>query len=129
VILPEAVGPVALDLPGGGHEWAVGVRVYDRGGQLRLEWFGGHHHVCQLTGPPTVDGDRLLLDTREHGQLVIRPVESTDTWMVFDGPTGAMTAWEAYQRGLRRPATGWCVNPRTRPVGTTGRFVSRDDLS
>ena len=98
VMLPEAVGPVALDLYGESHEWAVGVRIYDRGGQLRLEWFGGHHHVSQLTGRPGVDGDRLLVPTAEHGQLVLRAFDAGDTWPVF--PANC-TAWEAYRQGLR----------------------------
>lgn len=98
LMLPEALGPVAVDLPGGGHEWAVGVRIYGSPGQLRLEWFGGHHHVCQLTGPPVVHGDRLLASTAEHDQLVLRSFDPSDTWPVF--PAGC-TAWEAYGQGLR----------------------------
>lgn len=100
MMLPEAVGPVAIDLHDRGdvHEWAVGVRLFDQGGQLRLEWHGGHHHVCQLTGPPVVDGARLLVPTVEHGQLVLRAFDPSDTWRVF--PANC-TAWEAHQRGLR----------------------------
>lgn len=98
MMLPEAVGPVALDLYGDSHEWAVGVRIYGPPSQLRLEWFGGHHHVVQLTGPPVVDGDRLVVTTAEHGQLVLRPIGPGDTWLVF--PANC-SAWEAYRQGLR----------------------------
>lgn len=91
-------GPFALDIYDS-HEWAKYVALYGRAGSLFVRWEGGHEHVCELTGPPVVEGDRLLLDTVPHGQLVLRPVAPTDTWLVH-GEVGSMTAWEASCRGL-----------------------------
>lgn len=96
-MIPDALGPVALDLPGGAHEWATGVRLLDHDGQLRLVWHGGHEHVCQLTSLPVVDGQRLLLHTHDHGVVVLRAFDPGDTWLVF--PAGC-SAWEAYSQGL-----------------------------
>ncbi len=99
MILPAMLpGPFALDIHDS-PEWAKFVVLYDRAGHLWVRWEGGHEHVCELTGPPVVDGDRLLLDTVPHGQVVLRPVAPTDTWLVF-GDAGTMTAWEAVERGL-----------------------------
>lgn len=39
----------------------------------------------------------LLVDTEEHGRLVLRAIGPEDTWEVW--PAGC-TAWEAHQRGL-----------------------------
>lgn len=98
MMLPEAVGPVALDLYGDSHEWATGVRLHERDGQLCLVWLGGHEHVCRVTSPPVVDGDHLLIDTAEHGQVVLRAFVPTDTWLVF--PANC-SAWETDRQGLR----------------------------
>ena len=54
----------------------------------------------RLTASPVVDGDRLLVTTAELGQLVLRPVGPADDWLVFGSEHGAMSAWEAVQRGL-----------------------------
>ena len=99
MILPDMLpGPFALDIHDS-HEWAKYVAIYDRAGHLVVRWHGGHEHVCQLTGPPVVDGQRLLLPTADHDQLVLRDFAPGDTWLVH-GDAGSMTAWEAHQRGL-----------------------------
>ena len=99
MILPTMLpGPFALDIHSS-HEWAKYVALYGRAGHLWLRWEGGHEHVCQVIGHPVVDGDRVLVTTEDHGQLVLRPIAPTDTWMVH-GDAGSMTAWEASRRGL-----------------------------
>jgi hypothetical protein len=98
MMLPDAVGPVALDLYADSHEWATGVRLHERGGQLWLVWHGGHEHVCRVTSPPVVDGDHLLIDTAEHRHVMLRAFGPSDTWLVF--PANC-SAWESYRLGLR----------------------------
>lgn len=78
---------------GTAHEWANVVTP----GDGWVEWDGGHWHRCTLAGPPMLDGARLLLPTVEHGQLVLRAFDRSDTWLI----SRRTTAWEAHQRGLR----------------------------
>jgi hypothetical protein len=40
-----------------------------------------------------VDGDHLLIDTAQHGQVVVRAFDATDTWLVFPANS---SAWEAF---------------------------------
>ncbi len=100
MILPTALGVVTVDLYGGQtHQWATGVRLFGREGELRLEWFEDEHpHSCAVVGAPRVIGDELHLEADPHGPMVVRAIGPGDTWRVF--PSG-LTAWKAVRRGLR----------------------------
>ncbi len=98
MILPSALGVLIVDLPGGRHQWATGVRLHDRPGRLMFEWHEDQHpHACEVVGEPQVVGAALHLETDPHGTVVVRRVGPEDTWMVW--PAG-VTAWEAAQAGL-----------------------------
>jgi hypothetical protein len=98
VMLPTVIpGPLALDLPGGDHEWATWIRFEEGDGETWLDWHGGHHHRNRLTGPPLCVASALHVPTQELGTVVLRPIGPADTWKVFPAN---LSAWEAYRRGL-----------------------------
>ena len=98
MILPTALGVLTVDLPGGGHQWATGVRRHGPPGRLRLEWNEDQHpHSCSVVGPPRIVDGELHVDTDPHGPLVVRAIGPEDTWLVW--PAG-ITAWEAIQAGM-----------------------------